>query len=188
MASVSVDSAASPVASTIRIAMRSAISSRSSALGWEPISNVTPTSSACALPVGSSRVTLPSSSRTIRRAPQSTAVTRSTLPPRQCAILVVPPPISTLSVSPSLLEDRMTAPEPWAAMVASSPSPALTATNFPASAENRSPIARALRRRTATPVRIRAPVSTSERAMPALLKLFSINSPRASASISAPLV
>ena len=44
-------------------------------------------------------------------------------------------------------------------MVVSSPSPAVTETNRPASSANRSAMARELRRRTATPVRISAPVS-----------------------------
>jgi len=55
--------------------------------------------------------------------------------------------------------ERAQAPEPKAARVASSASPALTETNLPAWEANSSPIARALLRRTATPVRIRAPVS-----------------------------
>ena len=57
-------------------------------------------------------------------------------------------------------------------MVASRPSPALTATNLPASCANRSAMARALRRRTATPVRINAPVSTSSRRILAVFVLL----------------
>ena len=62
---------------------------------------------------------------------------------------------------------RAAAPEPIAARVVSSASPALTATNLPAWAANRSPIARALLRRTATPVRINAPLSICSGRTPA---------------------
>ena len=103
-------------------------------------------------------------------------------PARQTTTLVVPPPISTFMIAPAVA-DRATAPEPWAAMVASRLSPALTATKRPASAANRSPMARALSRSKATPVRIRAPVSTCSRVSPAAWYCWSTNTPRAAPSI-----
>ena len=183
---VSSDIFVRPAASIIRIAIRSAIALSVSASGLSPIDIGKPISSACILPVGSIRTIAPSSSSTSNLAPASTAVTCSTFPWKQWAIFVVPPPISMLMTRPFLSADRITAPDPWAAIVASRPSPALTATNFPASAENKSPMARALARRTATPVNIRAPVSISDRWRPALRYESSINSPSISASIVSP--
>ena len=63
--------------------------------------------------------------------------------------------------------ERAALPEPKAASVVSSASPALTATNLPACAANSSPMARALLRRTATPVRISAPLSILSGVTPA---------------------
>jgi hypothetical protein len=68
-------------------------------------------------------------------------------------------------------------------MVASSPSPALTATNLPAWRANSSPMARALRRRTATPVRISAPLSIASEEIPAASYWRAMKAPSASASI-----
>jgi len=65
-----------------------------------------------------------------------------------------------MTVSDSRME-RATAPEPKAAIFASSASPALTATILPACRAKSSPMRRALTRWTATPVRISAPVSIS---------------------------
>lgn len=83
--------------------------------------------------------------------------------------------------------ERATAPEPNAASVVSSASPALTETNLPACPANRSPIARALLRRTATPVRVRvrAPVSIASGVRPASAYWRSMNAPRAVASMLA---
>src|SRR5439155_1747804 len=79
------------------------------------------------------------------------------------------------------------APEPKAARVASSASPALTETKFPAWEANSSPIARALLRRTATPVRIRAPVSIALESTPASSYCLSMKRPSARASMLASL-
>ena len=79
--------------------------------------------------------------------------------------------------------DRATAPDPKAANVASSPSPALTATNLPAWSAKSSPIARALLRRTATPVRISAPVSMSSTPTPASAYWRAMKRPSARVSI-----
>ena len=113
----------------------------------------------------------------------SSAVCSTTAPASQTAILVVPPPTSMfITRAPSRIE-RAAAPEPKAASVVSSASPALTATNLPAWAANNSPIARALRRRTATPVRIRAPLSICSGERPASAYWRSMNTRSASASI-----
>ena len=71
-------------------------------------------------------------------------------------------------------------------MVVSRLSPALTATILPAWLANNSPIARALLRRTATPVRISAPVSISSGSTSAYLYCFSMKAPSASASMVSP--
>ena len=68
-------------------------------------------------------------------------------------------------------------------MVLSRLSPALTATKRPASCANSSPIARALRRRTATPVRMSAPVSTSSRLSAACSYWRLMNFPSAATSM-----
>ena len=62
-------------------------------------------------------------------------------------------------------------------------SPALTATSLPACAANNSPMARALRLRTATPVRISAPVSISSGSTLASTYSFLMKAPSASASM-----
>ena len=77
------------------------------------------------------------------------------------ANLVVPPPMSTLSRVAPWPRDSATAPEPWAASWHSMWWPAEAQTNLPASSENRSAMARALRRLIASPVRMTAPLSTS---------------------------
>src|SRR6266581_913652 len=64
-------------------------------------------------------------------------------------------------------------------------SPALTETNLPAWEANSSPIARALLRRTATPVRIRAPVSIVSGSTPASSYCLSMKRPSACASMVA---
>ena len=71
-------------------------------------------------------------------------------------------------------------------MMVSRLSPALTATILPAWRANNSPIARALLRRTATPVRISAPVSISSGSTLASAYSFSMKAPSASASMVSP--
>ena len=132
------------------------------------------------------RVTTPAPSKASSRAPTSIEVTSRTEPARQMATLVVPPPTSMFITTPPLRPDSATAPEPCAAMVASMPSPALTATNLPASAANSPPIARALLRSTATPVRMSAPVSISSRVSPASRYWRAMKVPSAPASMVAP--
>ncbi len=91
----------------------------------------------------------------------SMAVWPIIVPWSQIAIFVVPPPISTfITTTPTSLEFTI-APDPYAAMEASILSPAETETNLPVFTANNSPIAWAFSRRTAKPVRISAPVSTS---------------------------
>ena len=68
------------------------------------------------------------------RAPTSMAVMSTTSPPSHTAIFEVPPPISTFITRALSRIERAAAPEPKAASVASSASPALTATNLPACA------------------------------------------------------
>jgi hypothetical protein len=72
-------------------------------------------------------------------------------------------------------------------MTVSRLSPAETATSLPASRANSSPIARAFVRRTATPVRISAPVSISSGSTFASAYSFLMKAPSASASIVSPL-
>ena len=113
----------------------------------------------------------------------SMAVWSTTMPPSQTAIFEVPPPMSMFITRAVSRIERAAAPEPKAASVASSASPALTATNLPACAANSSPIARALRRRTATPVRISAPLSICSGVTPASTYCRSTNARSATASI-----
>ena len=130
------------------------------ASGTSPMRKFRPTSCERSSAAGSMRVTRPSASKATMRAPMSMAVMAATAPPTQMAIFAVPPPMSTfITLAPSRI-DSAAAPEPKAARLASSASPALTATNLPACAAKSSPMARALRRRTATPVRMSAPLST----------------------------
>ena len=154
-----------------------------SCVSFCPSSTEKPAQPACLRPASSMRTTPPSLSKASRRAPMSIAETSWTLPALHKANLLVPPPISTFSTTPPIFAECATAPEPCAAMVASRPSPALTATNLPASWAKSSPMARALRRRTATPVRISAPVSTSSRRILAFLYCWLMNAPNASTSI-----
>ena len=132
----------------------------------------------------STRSIRPKASSEMRRAPISTAVCAITFPSAQTAIFDVPPPISIFMTVARSRRDRATAPDPCAAMIVSRLSPALTATIRPASRANRSPIARALLRLAATPVRIRAPASIISGLRPAAWYCCAINSPSATASIS----
>ena len=68
-------------------------------------------------------------------------------------------------------------------MIDSRLSPALTATNRPASCANGSAIARAFRRSSATPVRISAPLSTCSRRNPAARYCRSMKLPSAAPSM-----
>ena len=154
----------------------------SSVMSW-PSSNSTPTLPPWRRPASSTRTTALPPSMARSRAPTSMAVTSRTLPPAHTAILLVPPPTSMFSTTASSRPERATAPEPWAAMVVSSPSPAVTDTNRPASSANSSAMARELRRRTATPVRISAPVSTSSRLSCACSYCWLMNRPRRSVSM-----
>jgi len=120
------------------------------------------------------------------RAPMSAAVISRTSPASHRAILEVPPPISTFMTRADSRIERAQAPDPKAARVASSASPALTETNFPACEANNSPMARALPRRTATPVRIKAPVSIAPGSTPASSYCLSMKRPSAAASIVVP--
>src|SRR5258706_15098676 len=67
-----------------------------------------------------------------RGALMSAAVTSRPSPASHRAILEVPPPISTFMTRADSRIERAQAPDPKAARVASSASPALTETNFPA--------------------------------------------------------
>ena len=71
--------------------------------------------------------------------------------------------MSTLSSVAPWPRESATAPEPCAAIWHSMWWPAEAQTNLPASSENRSAMARALRRLMASPVRITAPLSMSSR-------------------------
>ena len=84
------------------------------------------------------------------------------------ANLVVPPPMSTLSSVALCPRESATAPEPCAAIWHSMWWPAEAQTNLPASSENRSAMARALRRLSASPVRMTAPLSTVSRLDPGI--------------------
>ena len=79
--------------------------------------------------------------------------------------------------------DSLTAPEPCAAITDSRLWPADAQTNFPVSSANRSAIARALTRLSASPVRITAPESMSSGVSPAASNAPSKNVFRESASI-----
>ncbi len=120
------------------------------------------------------------------RAPTSTAVTSITLPSAQIAILEVPPPTSTFITVHSSRIESATAPDPYAAITVSRLSPADTATSLPASRANSSPMARALLRRTATPVRMSAPVSISSGSTLASAYSLRMKAPSASASMVSP--
>ena len=163
--------------------MRSTIASSRVASGFAPISRKSPTSAAKRRPASSRRATRPSESKDTMRAPMSAAVVSTTSPASQTAILEVPPPISTFMTRADSRIERAAAPEPKAASMASSASPALTDTNFPAWAANKSPMARALLRRTATPVRMSAPVSIAFGSIRASAYCLSMKTPRAAASI-----
>ncbi len=163
--------------------MHSLMARLSASFSGTPMRNSMPSSSAKVLPAFSIRVTDPSASKQIRRAPTSIAVRATISPSTHSAILEVPPPTSTFITGTAALFDKATAPEPCATSAVSRLSPALTATNFPAWSANRSAIARALRRRTATPVSIRAPASTSSKCIPAFLYCASRNGCKLSASI-----
>ncbi len=119
------------------------------------------------------------------RAPTSSAVSSAISPASHTAIFEVPPPMSTFITRADSRIERAAAPEPWAASVASSASPALSDTNLPACAANSSPIGRAFARRTATPVRINAPVSMASETRPARRYCSSMNAPSATASMVA---
>ena len=173
--------AANRIAEAIPLAM----SLRVSADRMSPTPRLTPISERYCAPNGSSRVILSSAPVTISRAPASSAVRATISPSRQNAIFVVPPPTSILSTVPNC-SDKATAPDPWAAISVSSASPALTATNLPACAAKISPIARALERRAATPVRINAPVSISSGVRPEATYCASMKRAKASASIVLP--
>ena len=165
--------------------MRSTIVFKRFASGFPPISRRSPTSAAKRRPASSMRVTRPSASKETMRAPTSTAVRSAISPASHTAILEVPPPISMFMTRADSRIERAQAPEPNAARVASSASPALTETNFPACEANSSPIARALLRRTATPVRMRAPVSIASGSTPASSYCRSMKRPSARASMVA---
>jgi len=64
----------------------------------------------------------------------------------------LPPPMSTF-ITRADADERATAPEPWAASVASSPSPPLSDTNLPACAANRLADRAGVRAPHRTPVR-----------------------------------
>ena len=117
------------------------------------------------------------------RAPMSTAVKSTSSPFWQTAILVVPPPMSMFMTRAVSRTDRAAAPEPNAAKVVSSASPALTDTNLPACSANKSAMARELLRLTATPVKIKAPVSILSGSMPACAYCVSMKAPSAAASM-----
>ena len=143
-----------------------------------------PSSAAKRRAASSMRTTRPPESRQMSRAPTSSAVRSLTRPSAQIAIFDVPPPMSTfITVAPSRIE-RAAAPEPWAAITASRLSPAETATILPAWRANSSPMLRALRRPTATPVKISAPVSISSGSTLASRYWRSMKVPSAAASIS----
>ena len=184
-AAVAGDSEALAAASSSRCAMSSTIRASPSTAGTAAGSSARPTSSANRRAAGSIRVTRPHSSNARMRAPMSSAVTSTSCPRSQTASFEVPPPTSRfITRAPSRIE-RATAPEPCAASVASSASPALTATNLPACAANSSPIARAFARRTATPVRISAPVSMCSGTRPASAYCLAMNAASAAPSIVA---
>ena len=82
-------------------------------------------------------------------------------PSLHSASFVVPPPMSMLRKTLPSDFDSLTAPEPWAAITASRLCPAEAQTNLPDSSANRSAMARALVRFSASPVRITAPLSIS---------------------------
>ena len=166
-------------------AMRSTIVLKRFASGFPPISRGSPTSAANRRPASSMRATRPSASKETMRAPTSTAVSSATSPASHTAIFVVPPPRSTFITRADSRTERAQAPEPKAARVASSASPALTETNFPTWEANSSPIARALLRRTATPVRIRAPVSIALGSTAASWYCLSMKRPSSAASMVA---
>ena len=163
--------------------MRSTMAPRCSSVIVPPSTRSKPASFAKRRPASSTRSTLPSLSKETMRAPTSMAVMSTTSPPSHTAIFEVPPPMSMFMTRLRSRMERADAPEPKAASVVSRPSPAETETNLPACAANSSPIARALARRTATPVRIRAPVSMVEGSMPAASYWRSMNAPSFWASI-----
>ena len=122
---------------------------------------------------------------TTRRAPTSSAVTSTTLPSRHTAIFAVPPPTSTfMTVASSRIETRDRAGavgrEHRFQAVAGAHRHQLA--GLARRTVRRS--ARALRRRTATPVRISAPVSISSGSTLASAYGRSMNAPSAAASIS----
>ena len=180
---VASDSGRTPQASHRRSAIVAAMAAKAPSGGASPSSSTTPAASAKLCPVDSMRDTRPLSSRQISRAPTSSAVRSSILPSMQTAILLVPPPMSMFITRASGSSEAATAPEPWAASVVSSPSPAATATKRPAWAANNAPTAAALRRPAATPVRIRAPVSIMSGVMPAAVYCALMKRPKAAASM-----
>ena len=105
-------------------------------------------------------------SKQMTRAPMSAAVRSTISPPSQTAIFDVPPHVD-VHHPPAVADRTGHRAGAEAASVVSSPSPALTATNLPACCAKSSPIARAFRRRTATPVRMSAPVSMASGSCPA---------------------
>ena len=144
--------------------MRSAMASSRPRRRDLPISQrASPTSRAKHRPASSMRVTRPSASNDSMRAPMSMAVCSTTAPCfadgdlRRAAADVDVHHARRLRGSSARRRPSRTPPASLRA------SPALTDTNLPAWAANRSPMARALRRRTATPVRISAPVSIGVR-------------------------
>ncbi len=172
------------IASNSRSAMPAASARAASGASSLPTSRLMPCAAAKRRPASSTRAIRPSGSRQIRRAPTSSAVTSITRPSAQTAIFAVPPPTSTFMIVALSRIERATAPEPCAAITVSRLSPAETATILPAWRANSSPILRALRRRTATPVRISAPVSISSGSTLASWYWRSMKAPSACASIS----
>ena len=147
--------------------MRATMRSKSAGATASPNCKCRPTSCANLRPASSKRTTAPLASNATMRAPMSTAVRSTNSPFSHTAILVVPPPMSMFMTRAVSRTERAAAPEPNAASVVSKASPALTDTNLPACAANKSAMARELLLRTATPVRIKAPVSILSGAMPA---------------------
>ncbi len=171
-------------ASISRSARRSTRRCTPSGSGTSPMSSASPTSAANRRPASSMRITRPSASNATMRAPTSIAVMSTTSPASHTAIFDVPPPMSRFMTRQRSRMERAAAPEPNAASVVSSASPALTDTNLPAWSAKRSAIARALRRRTATPVRMRAPVSMVAGTIPAASYCAVMKAPSAAASIA----
>ena len=163
--------------------MRRTSARRSPASSAAPGTSEMPISPAISSAGPSMRTSAPSASWASSRPPTATAAVETISPPRHSANLVVPPPISTLRNTLSSAFDRLTAPEPCAAITDSRLWPADAQTNLPLSSANRSAMARALTRLSASPVRITAPESMSSGVSPAASNAPSKNVFSAPASI-----